>query len=217
MKSKIFKVVALVFVIMFSLNFIAMFFMNISFLSMSKIFETNENDDYIDVRIRDSIKKLENNVIYYSNKLDSIMEINPLQAELFADKLLLKYKENEEFLRYKANALFYQKKFQETINVYNQKLNNKKRISDDEFNIGICFENLKKYDSAIYYFHKTKYIDFSSEYRIASCYEKCNNVDSAIVYYKNVLKNIEKRENALRTYKDTDFLKFKIDSLKKTK
>lgn len=216
MRSKIFKIVALVFIIAFSLNFIAMFFMNLSAISMSKMFETNA-DDYVDVKKRDSIKNLENNVIYYSNKLDSIIEINPLQAELFADKLLLRYKDNEEFLRYKANALFYQNKFQEAINVYNQKLNNKNRNVDDKFNIGICFENLKKYDSAIYYFHKTKYIDFSSEYRIASCYNKNRQKDSALVYYNKVLVNLKEDKNVLRNYKDINLISLKIDSLKQTK
>jgi tetratricopeptide (TPR) repeat protein len=212
MKLKIFKVVALVFLVVFSLNFIGIFFLNLSTLSMNSLFD---NDDNLNDKKDNRKEKLEDEVAYYTFKLDSIIEINPLQAELFADKLLLTYKNNEEFLRYKAISLSYQDKYQESLNLYKHILDSNKRNIYDEFNMGICYEKLKKYDSAIHFYSKAEYDNY--EFRIASCYKKSNQKDSAQVYYKKVITELQKNGGALRNFKDIDFIKFKIDSLQKAK
>lgn len=156
----------------------------------------------------------------YQEKLDSLLEINPLQAELFADKLHKKYKREPVFIDYKAFALFKQKKYNDALKLYKiinnplseflgTKMNNNR-------NIALCFENLREYDSAIYYFKKAS-IDVNL-YSIARCFNHKKEKDSALFYYSKLLeiiKNDKDKMNYIKNIDVIDEVQYKVDSLSK--
>lgn len=216
MKVKIFKIIALVFLIYITLNIVGAFFLGIGIFAreFKSSFFKIDNDHNIEY---DSLVLYQQKIDIYIFKLDSLLEIYPIQAELFADKLHKKYKKETVFLEYKALALYNQQKFHEALQLYKiidtpyseylgTKMNNNR-------NIALCFENLKMFDSAIYYYKVSSLSE--NLYEIGSCFNSKKEKDSAIFYYSKLLKKIEQKENKINYIKDIDLLKFKIDSIKK--
>lgn len=162
----------------------------------------------------DTTYQYERKIEYYTYLLDSLFEVNPKQAELFADKLHKKYIEERTFTRYKVISLVYQEKFEEAI-VKFKKLNGNKFFSDYKeinYDIGICYENLKEYDSAVYYYKKAGV--HQNLNRIYWCFEKNNKIDSAIVYLEKIKTNLSYNHNILNNIDELDFINKKMDSLK---
>lgn len=210
--KKAFKIIALIFIVSFAINILVGFFMgfeafqrSISQSWRSTVYETKSDTTY----------QYERKIEYYTYLLDSLLEVNPKQAELFADKLHKKYIEERTFTRYKVISLVYQEKFEEAI-VKFKKLNSSKFFSDYNeisYDIGICYENLKEYDSAIHYYKESGV--HQNLARIYWCYEKDNKIDSAIYYLEKIQKNLEQDPNVLNNIREIDFVDRKLDSLKK--
>jgi len=211
--KKTIRIVALFFVVWMSLNIIAAFYFSIG--EFSEVFKKSNNfkNNGASFFEEDAIRKREQEIDYYSFKLDSLLDENSLQAELFADKLLQKYKGEKEFIRYLAMAQYNQGK-------YEVALPNFKRVTfskfdyiqeNDIYNVGLCFEMLNQLDSALHYYKRVSNI---SQIRIAYCYELQKNRDSAIHFYKLAKEDYKSRSNVLDYTKQLEFLNNKIDSLK---
>lgn len=197
-----------------SLNIIVAFYFSIGEFSAvfkkSNYFQNND-PSFFDEEV---IEKRKYEINYYSDKLDSLLDENSHQTELFAEKLLQKYEGEKEFIRYLAMAQYNQGK-------YDKALTNFKRVTfskfdyiqdNDIFNVGLTFEMLNQYDSAIHYYQK---VSEKAKIRIAQCYEAQMITDSAIHYYQIQKNNILKYANTLDYTSELDFLNHKLDSLKK--
>ncbi|NHN26842.1 hypothetical protein FIA58_014245 [Flavobacterium jejuense] len=214
MKIKIFKIVAFVILVYIAFNIVGVFFLELSIFAKSFKSKSYERDMDYEFK-KDTSHIYKQKIDIYTFKLDSLLEINPLQTELFADKLHKKYKKETIFLEYKAIALYNQQKFHKALQLYKiidtpysqylgTKMNNNR-------NIALCFENLKMFDSAIYYYKVSSLSD--NLYKIGSCFNSKKEKDSAVFYYSKLLNTLERSENKIYYIKDIDYLKFKIDSI----
>ncbi len=152
---------------------------------------------------------------YYSYKLDSLLEINPRQAELFSDRLYEKFKNEPKFVKYKGISLMYQDKYELAINEFKKfKMGNSYREDlEVNFGLGICHERLNNYDSAIFYYKKDDR-SLDNMFRIFWCYEKQSKNDSAVFFLKKMKSRLKDDPNALNNIDLLDFINRKIDSLK---
>ncbi|VXC29764.1 conserved hypothetical protein [Flavobacterium sp. 9AF] len=217
MKFKVIKIIALVFILFAVINFTGMFFLNLKIFNKELKTSLKKNTYYSKSKHYDE-ERYHKKIDVYTYKLDSLLEINPVQTELFADKLIKKYKNESIFKKYKAIALFDQKRYEEALlifkNIHIVYLGSIE-ANDNHRDIAICFENLKEYDSAIFYYKKATLDD--SFFRIANCFEFKKENDSAIYYYSALLKELESRENKIFQIKNIDFLKQKIATLRSKK
>lgn len=209
--NKTFRKIALIFSILFSINILIGFFMGFDvFLKSAK-----ESWDRPSYNVADTTYQYQEKIDHYTYLLDSLLEVNPKQAELFAEKLHKKYIEERVFTKYKVIALVYQEKYEEAI-VKFKRLNKSKFYSDYNeisYDIGICYENLKQYDSAIHYYKNAGVQQNLT--RIYWCFEKSHNIDSSIFYLEKIKKNLKNDSNILNNIKEIDFIERKLDSLKK--
>lgn len=209
--KKAFKIIALIFLISFSLDFLVTLFLGFSAFYKSASDSWNR-PSYNDL---DTTYQYREKIDHYTYLLDSLLEVNPKQAELFAIKLKEKFKGEREFSKYKVYALMNQDRFDESIIELKRLYSNK--YADDynqiEFDLAICYENTEQYDSAIYYYKKS---DLENNlYRIFWSFEKQSKNDSAIHYLEKIEKNLKKDPNVLNNLKEIDFVNRKLDSLKK--
>jgi tetratricopeptide (TPR) repeat protein len=212
MKLKVIRIFAIGFLVVTSVSIFATFIMWIvgfSYISEYSSVDSIEKDEKF---------LYEEKIKIYSLKLDSLLEVNPLQAELFADKLHDKFKKEFIFLNYKAHSLCKQKKYHEALVVLKKSRESSyfRYLEDQDLNannIAACFEILKEYDSAIVYYKKMERNDVLFE--LGKCYSIIKEKDSALFYYGKKLEQFEKLDNKINYINEIDFLKFKIDSIKK--
>ncbi|WP_130733635.1 tol-pal system YbgF family protein [Flavobacterium sp. J27] len=215
MKFKVIKIIAVVFILFAVINVTGMFFLNLKIFNKELKTSFKRNAYYSSSEHAD-VERYHQKIEIYTYKLDSLLEINPVQTELFADKLIQKYKNESVFYKYKAIALFDQKRYEEALQLFKKnriKYLGTPQSNDNYRNIAICFENLKQFDSAVYYYKKASLDD--SFFRIATCFETKKENDSAIYYYSILLKELESSENKIYQIKNIDFLKQKIAILKR--
>lgn len=212
MKLKVIRIFAIVFLVVTSISILTTFIIWIVSFSYASKYNS------VDSIEKDEKFLYEEKVKIYSLKLDSLLEVNPLQAELFADKLHGKFKKEFAFLNYKALSLYKQKKYQEALVVLKESRESSyfRYLEDQDLNannIAACFEVLKEYDSAIVYYKKVKRNDVLFE--LGRCYSIIKEKDSALFYYGKKLEQIEKFDNKINYINEMDFLKYKIDSIEK--
>lgn len=181
MKIKVVKFLALVFLLFASINIVGSLFFGM--YNFSNIYKHESSIE------RDTIIVYEKKIDKYCLQLDSLLIVNPFQAELFANKLHKKYKKII-FMEYNAFALFKQMKFKEALSVYKiietpYSVYNGTKMNNNR-NIAMCFENLKQFDSAIYYYKVSSINDNLNG--IGRCFELCNKKDSSLFIIHYCLK-----------------------------
>lgn len=215
MKLKVIRIFAIVLLVFTSVNIAMMFFFGLG--AFSDTFKRSNFSFSREPVKSDTMYLHKQRMDRYSWQLDSLIEVNPLQAELFADKLSKKYKNETFFIEYKALAVFKQDKFEEALQLYKEIENPYSEFvgtkRNDNRNIALCFKKLKQYDSAVHYF-KISSID-DNLYNLADCFILMKEKDSALFYFRKKLEGIKKSNNKIYQIKEMDFLRYKIDSLKK--
>jgi len=207
-----FRKIALIFSILFSINILIGFFMGFDvFLKSAK--ESWNRPSY---SVADTTYQYQEKIDHYTYLLDSLLEVNPKQAELFAIKLREKYKGEREFSKYKGYALINQNKYEDAILEF-KRLNSNKFADDHrqvEYYLAICYENTEQYDSAIFYYKKS---DLENNLlRVFWNFEKQSKKDSAIYYLNKAKLKYENSTNVLDNLELIEFINHKLDSLKKS-
>ncbi|EDM44611.1 hypothetical protein SCB49_13605 [unidentified eubacterium SCB49] len=153
---------------------------------------------------------------YYQPKIDSLLEANPKAAINYIDKVISKYPK-EYFLELQKGVAYYKIDSFETANIQFKKSMDK---NGREFPralgySGWALAELGRYDEAIIELKKAAEVNSDYIVDMAMVYEMKNDIPNAIKYYQLEIENM-KNLNALRYYKDIEYLTKKVAELKKS-
>ena len=212
MKEKIFKYIALAFIILIGLNLIGAFGINI--WGMFDSYKRSQKNE-IQGQTREELEKEYPLEEIYFPRIDSLILNHPKQALIFIEKVENEYPGNDQVLLKKGIAYSYLDSIDLALKTFKASMELRGfRYPKILGHIAWAHKEKGEIDSAFAYLEEAADMNEDFILQIAHLYKSTGDSVNAIQAYSQVIKNWEDSNLALQRWKNIQYLKKTIDSLK---